>query len=249
MLAAVVIARLNLPFTLAWRGIRSPSPPFSAMRAALILGLDGKAFLVHLRLDMRIEPASDHLIAWLGQYILPHEARLRAWLRAAFFTVDIDDVVQESYCRLAALQNVDHIDNPRQYLFRTARNVVLEQIRRNRVVSIETVSGLAEHERIMPEDMMSPERILADRRMLARVDQIISALPARSRSIFRLRKIEGLSQRKVAARLGITETIVENELTRSLRRIIQSLTEEERAEMPICRSRGRDHEQRTIKQD
>lgn len=172
---------------------------------------------------------------------------MRAWLHAAFLTVDVDDVVQESYCRLAALQNVDHIDNPRQYLFRTARNVVLEQIRRSRVVSIEAVSELAELERFMPEDGMSPERILAGRRMLARVDQIISALPTRSRSIFCLRKIDGLSQREVAARLGITENIVENELTRSLRHIIQSLTEKERAELPVRRSRGRDHEQRTIK--
>lgn len=228
---------------------RKRSGSFLRIRGVSCPFLDGNPVLVHLRLEMKNDPASDELIGWLGRYILPHEARLRAWLRAAFATVDIDDVVQESYCRIAALERVDHIDDPRQYLFRTARNVVLEQIRRSKVVRIETVSGLAELEKVMPDDVISPERVLAGRRMLERVEQLISALPERGRRVFRLRKIDGLSQREIATQLGISETIVENELTRGLRRIIQSMTDEERAEMPVRRSRGRKHDQRTSNQD
>jgi RNA polymerase sigma-70 factor (ECF subfamily) len=198
---------------------------------------------------MRIEPASNEVIGWVGRFILPHEPRLRAWLRAAFASIDVDDVVQESYCRIAALSRVDHIDDPRQYLFRTARNVVLEQIRRSKVVSIETVSGFAELGEAMTEDAISPERVLAGRRSLERVEALISALPERARRVFRLRKIEGLSQREIATQMGISETIVENELTRGLRRILQSMTEEERAEMPVRRSRGKNHEQRTTNHD
>ena len=196
-----------------------------------------------------MKPASDQIIAWLGCHILPHEARLRAWLRAAFKAIEVSDVVQEAYCRIAALGRVDHIDDPRRYLFHTARNVVLEQMRRDRVVNIETVSGLAELERAMPEDEVTPERVLAGRRTLERVEQLIADLPDRGRHIFRLRKIEGLSQREIAAQLGITETIVENELSRGLRRIIQSMTEEERAEMPIRRPRDKKHEQRNSRRD
>ncbi len=35
---------------------------------------------------------SDQLVAWVGRHILPHERRLRVWLRAAFPTVDVDEV-------------------------------------------------------------------------------------------------------------------------------------------------------------
>ncbi|PXA83468.1 sigma-70 family RNA polymerase sigma factor [Nostoc sp. 3335mG] len=159
---------------------------------------------------------------------------MRAWLRGAFPAIDVDDVVQESYCRIATLTRVEHIDDPRRYLFRTARNVVLEQIRRERVVSIEAASGLAELE-LAPEEEGSPERVVAGRRALERVERLIEALPDRARMVFRLRKIEGVPQREIAERLGLTETVVENEVARGLRRILDQLTDEERAEMPTRR--------------
>jgi len=177
--------------------------------------------------------ASGELVGWVGRYILPHEARLRSWLRSAFPTIDVDDVVQEAYCRIAMLDSVSHIDDPRQYLFRTARNIVLEQLRRDRIVSIEAASGLAEMDEATEGEHSNPERVTSDRRMLARVEQLIATLPERGRQIFRMRKIEGLSQRDISSQLGISESIVENEVSRSLDRIVRALTQEERAELPL----------------
>ncbi|USI74773.1 RNA polymerase sigma factor [Sphingomonas morindae] len=176
--------------------------------------------------------ANKRLIGWVGRHVLPHERELRGWLRAAFPQADIDDVVQEAYCRLAALDAVDHIDDPRRYFFRTARNVVLEQVRRTRVVAIDTASGLAEFETALAEDSVSPERIVAGRRALARVEALIAGLPDRARQILRWRKIDGLAQREIAERLGLTEHVVENEVARGLRRVLDAMTAEERAELP-----------------
>jgi RNA polymerase sigma-70 factor (ECF subfamily) len=39
--------------------------------------------------------------------------------------------------------------------------------------------------------------------------------------------VEGLSQKEIAAALGVTETIVENDASRSLRAIVRQLTEED----------------------
>lgn len=179
---------------------------------------------------MPMEPASPQLIGWVSRHILPLEARLRSWLRSAFPAIDADDVIQETYCRISALDSVAHIADPRSYFFRTARNVVLQQIRRTRVVSIEAASGLSEFDQAT-EDDASPERIVAGRRALARVEALIAALPERCRQIFRLRKIEGVSQREIAMHLGVTETIVENEVARGLRRILDAMGEDERTEM------------------
>lgn len=182
--------------------------------------------------------SSDQLVVWVGRHILPHERQLRVWLRAAFPSVDVDDVVQETYCRISALDRFDHIDDPRSYFFRAARNVVLEQIRRERVVSIGAASGLAELDNA-PDPAQSPEEIVAGRHMVTRIERLIDALPDRARQVFRLRKIDGMAQRDIALRLRIPETAVENDVARGLLRILSQLSEEEKAELPIRRRAAR----------
>ncbi|TCM19376.1 RNA polymerase sigma-70 factor (ECF subfamily) [Novosphingobium sp. PhB165] len=176
-----------------------------------------------------------HLVGWVGRHVLPHERQLRKWLRSAFPAIDVDDVVQEAYCRISELDRFEHIDDPRRYFFRTARNIVLEQVRRDRVVRIEAASGLVEMEHALDE--FSPERIAAGRSALQRVERLIDALPERARQVFRLRKIEGVSQREIASRLGLTENVVENEVARGLRRILNQMTDDERGDLP-ARSRS-----------
>lgn len=196
------------------------------MLAGFILGDEGSRVSSH------------QLVAWVGRYILPHERQLRVWLRAAFPAVDVDDVVQETYCRISRLDGFAHIDDPRRYFFRAARNVVLEQIRRERVVSIDAASGLAELDSA-PDLSHSPEEIVAERHMLARIERLIDALPDRARQIFRLRKIDGMAQRDIAMRLHIPETVVENDVARGLKRILDQLSDDEKAELPIRRREPR----------
>lgn len=166
------------------------------------------------------------MVAWLGREILPHEASVRTWLRRSFAAAgDIDDILQETYCRLAALSTTDHIAEPRAYFFQAARSVALEQIRRARVVRIETVSEIEALDLALEDP--SAERIVSGRRELERVRGLIAALPDRCRRIFEMRKIEGVPQREIARRLGVTEHVVENEAVRGLRAILAAMTEQD----------------------
>ena len=64
------------------------------------------------------------IISWVGAQVLPHEADARAWLyRLGTARHEVDDIVQEAYCRLAALNSVAHIANGRAYFFQTLRNI------------------------------------------------------------------------------------------------------------------------------
>ena len=182
---------------------------------------------------------STELVTWVARQILPHEPALRRWLRTGFPGVDVDDVVQVSYCRLAALPDFRRVEDPRRYLFQTARNVVLAELRRARVVRIDAVGTSADLEVALAADHLSPERIVAGRGLLARVEHLLADLPERSRTIFRLRKVEGLSQRDIACTLGITETIVENDLARGLKTILNGLSAEDRADLPARTVRSR----------
>ncbi|QTC93266.1 RNA polymerase sigma factor [Brevundimonas goettingensis] len=161
-------------------------------------------------------------IRWLAREILPHEADVRAWLRRSLvLSGEVDDVVQEAYCRLADIANFQRIVSPRAYFFQTARSIVLEQMRRARIVRIEAVTEI---DALRIEwDEPSPERIAGGRRELARVMDIVATLPERARRIFEMRKILGLSQKEIAERLGVSQNVVENEAARSLKVVLAAL--------------------------
>jgi DNA-directed RNA polymerase specialized sigma24 family protein len=84
------------------------------------------------------------IVAWVGSHVLPHEAAVRAWLRRWTSRYqDIDDIIQEAYCRLAAMNDVTHVSNGRAYMFQTTRNIVLEQVRRSKIVRIDNVTDMS----------------------------------------------------------------------------------------------------------
>lgn len=152
---------------------------------------------------------------------MPHERDLRIWLRRQVVAAaDVEDIVQECYCRLAQLRDVSHITAPRAYLFIMARNIVRRQRERARVVRIDPLAATMEAE----ADFLTPERVAQARQELGRVQAALATLSDRARSIFIMRRIEGQSQKAIAQALGISETIVENEASRSLRALLQHMT-------------------------
>ncbi|MEP9403700.1 RNA polymerase sigma factor [Sphingomonas sp. VNH70] len=163
----------------------------------------------------------------MGREILPHERDLRVWLQRRLVAgEDVEDIVQECYCRLAQLPDVAHIDAPRAYLFTMARNLLHRQRRNARVVRIEPIDGPEAMD--IATDLPSPEQTAGTRRELERVRTALAVLSERSRRIFLMRRVEGLSQKEIAATLGVTEAVVENEASRSLRAILRMMTETER---------------------
>jgi RNA polymerase sigma factor (sigma-70 family) len=153
---------------------------------------------------------------WLGSHIFPHEAGLRRWLarHPADSGLEIDDVVQETYAILASMERVDHIRNSRTYLFEVAKSDVRQALRRSRVVTIDSFMNADVMD--IPENAPSPERVAADREELRHVSAAIGDLPVRCREVFTLRKLQGLSQREVANRLGIAESTVEKHMIKAL---------------------------------
>lgn len=166
------------------------------------------------------------IVAWVVASVMPHEPAVRRWLRARLQSPeDIDDLVQEAYAKLASLSSIDHIGRADSFFFRIVHNLLVDRIRHARVVRIEAATEM-DLSSVYTEEP-SPERITGARRELARVAELIDALPDRCRKIFTLRKIEGVSQREIAVRLGISESVVENEGARGLRLIMKALREQQ----------------------
>jgi len=157
----------------------------------------------------------DDRALWLARQVLPHEAALRAWLmRWRLQDLHVDDIVQEAYAVLAARASVDDIRQPKNYLFQTARSIVLMHLRRSRVVSIRAMENM---ERIgVAADDPSPEEQVSDREELHRLAQAIADLPAMGRQALTLRVIDGLSQREVGERMGISENAAQKHIAKSI---------------------------------
>jgi RNA polymerase sigma-70 factor (ECF subfamily) len=69
-----------------------------------------------------------------------------------------------------------------------------------------------------------PDRQMSGRQELERVRAMIDALPDRCREVFRLRRIEGVPQREIAQRLGLSEHVVEQQAVRALKLLSAALT-------------------------
>lgn len=152
---------------------------------------------------------------WFLRNILPHEPALRGWLsRRAPTGLDADDIIQESYTILAELESAEAIRHPRAYLFQVARSVIMRHVRRARIVPIHSVDDLERLEH--PEDAASPEQYAIDRDELRQLARAIAAMPLKTREAFVLRRVNGVSQREIAARMRISENTVETHISRGI---------------------------------
>ena len=187
------------------------------------------------------------LVAWVVSSVMPHEPAVRAWLRGRLRSdEDIDDLIQEAYARFAALESTSHITRPDAFFFQTVRNLLVDQIRRARIVRLDAVADIES----MPigSDDAQPDRWLHARRQLERIGSAITGMPERCQKIFTMRKIEGVSQREIAARLGVSESIVENDSVKGLKVVMQALGDDLEADQEIRRTK-RDGQATTRKRD
>lgn len=148
---------------------------------------------------------------------------MRSWLRRRVAnSADVEDIVQECYCRIAQLRDVNDVVQPRAYLFAVARHLLYKSVKEARVVRIEAMVDL---DTDWESDEPSPERVTAARLEVARVRAALGKLTERAQRIFIMRKVEGMTQKDIALALDVSEAVVENDASRSLRAVLRALSE------------------------
>ena len=153
---------------------------------------------------------------WLVRLSRRHGAQLRAYLsRFSDNDADIDDWVQEALLRVFAASRGGTLDDPRAYLFRTARNVALTRIAHRKVKRLSRLE-IVRRERQRTETAPM-HRLLQRRRDHDELMASIASLPDRCREVFVLCKIEGFSHREIAEKLDISVSTVEKHLVKGLK--------------------------------
>jgi RNA polymerase sigma factor (sigma-70 family) len=126
---------------------------------------------------------------------------------------------------------------PKSFLFATARNLMADRMRRSRVVSIEARADLESLNVLIDE--MSPEHHASAHEDLRTLAAAFEQLPPRCRQVVWLRRVENLSQREVAAQLGICEAVVEKQTAKAMRRFADAFFGERGMQLDKIRATSR----------
>ncbi len=170
-------------------------------------------------IGQRYAPAVDRTLdEWFAEEILVHEEILMRYLRRNWSNRDeAFDIRQDAYVRVYEAASDSRPVSPKAFLFATARNLMADRIRRDRVVSIEVMGDL-ESLNVSMDEPEPPEKagVWQELKLLALA---FDALPPRCREVVWLNKVEELTYQQVAERLGVTQKTVEKQMTKGVRRL------------------------------
>ncbi|MBO9643447.1 MAG: sigma-70 family RNA polymerase sigma factor [Pseudacidovorax sp.] len=138
----------------------------------------------------------------LGDIFIANRTHLWRVARKIVNTAELaDDVVQDAYLKIVDGACARLADKPVGYCCQVVRNMALDYCRRHRTeASYRTYDVDVEVLEIPNVD--TPDRRMRERQVIAAIDRALATLPARTRLAFELYRLEGLTQREIAARLG-----------------------------------------------
>ncbi|MCG2841292.1 RNA polymerase sigma factor [Sandaracinobacter sp. RS1-74] len=128
-----------------------------------------------------------------------------------------EDVAQKLWLKVQTVRDDPPIIDKNAYLRRLAHNVAVDHVQGDQRQA--TVATRAEALLWGVDYELGPERIVESRETLERIRAAIAALPEPTRTILRLTRFEGRTQRETAEQVGVTTTTVENHLRRALARL------------------------------
>jgi RNA polymerase sigma factor (sigma-70 family) len=138
------------------------------------------------------------------------EPRLRDFIRRRVFdTSDAEDVLQDVFYELiSAYRLMKPAEQATAWLFRVARNRIIDLFRRKKAVSLNDPLDVDE-EAVTLEDMLpspdaGPDAIYARNVLLDAVDAALDELPEEQREVFLANEMQGRSFKELAEETGVS---------------------------------------------
>lgn len=171
---------------------------------------------------------SGHQAPSLVAAYLAHQAELSRFLRARRGSdADLDDLLQELFLKVSAVDPAETIQNPLAYLYRLANNVMLDRVRsQRRAQARDTEWRRSQTTELGGEEIAAiadAESTVIARQRLALVVSALETLSLPVRRAFQLHKFSGLSHAETAARMGISKSAVEKHISLALKHLATKL--------------------------
>lgn len=142
-----------------------------------------------------------------GGVFVTHRQQLKRAAQAILGSAESAEDLVHDAC-LKALENppAEALQQPLAYAFRTVRNLAIDRYRR---AALESRLFEGEDEGLhVTAAGASPERAAMERQQLSLLARALGELPARARKALELYRLEGLTQREIAAMFGVSPTMV-----------------------------------------
>jgi RNA polymerase sigma-70 factor (ECF subfamily) len=143
---------------------------------------------------------------------------------------DVEDIAQEAFVRVLEAGSKGEIHYQQAYLFRTAHNLALNALARKSNLLETSMADFADLDVVM--ESVTLDETVATQQRFERFCHIAASLPNQCRQVLVLRKVYGLSQQEVAARLGISVSTVEKHLAKGMVRCAAQLQKLENPDQP-----------------
>jgi len=154
---------------------------------------------------------------WFVDAVLPHEAGLRRWIKSRFSAIrDVDDLIQETFSRILKAHESGPVPNPQAFLFVVSRNLAMNRLQRMNHEHPAEAVGV--DPLVLVDEMAGPFESAALQEEIDDLVRAFQSLPERCRQVMTLRKIHGLSQKEIAAKLDISVHTVEAQVGIGLRK-------------------------------
>jgi len=153
---------------------------------------------------------------WFVREVLPLEAMLMHFLQQNWRNrSDLEDIRQDIYAQLLTAAERGIPTQTKAFVMRTARNLLIDRIRHEQIVPIDAVSDLDALG--LAAEVPAPEGQVVARDILRKLQVALDRLPPRCREAIVLRRVEGLSRREIASRMGISEKTVAEHIANGMR--------------------------------
>lgn len=157
-----------------------------------------------------------------------YRAQLHRLLSARANPGDADDLMQELYLKVAAVEDPAGVRDPASFVFRLAFNLASSwrrgaerRIRRDNAWMREGADLAGD---VTVDLEPAADEALASRQELARVLLALRALPPRTQQVFEMHKLRGASYAEVATALGVSRSAIEKHMMRALAALSQART-------------------------
>lgn len=128
--------------------------------------------------------------------------------------VEADDLVQEAFARYAGRsdQTVDPVVEPEAYLTRIATNLLRDRAKL-------AVRRATAHHQVFDDEVVGatdPLDFLEARDALRRLEAAVQRLKPRTREVFLLQRVEGMTYAQIAERVGMSAKGVKKQMAKAL---------------------------------
>lgn len=164
---------------------------------------------------------------FVGSFFQKHHQDILRFLTARFLDAhDAEDIAQDAFHNILDKEGLETMENPRAYLYKSAKNLALNRIRqknrqKNHAASIEY------HNDNQEDETDSVERRIIAQKDLEKIEKFLVKLPEKHQKTFILSRVHAKTYAEISQELDLSVSTVEKHIIKVLGFLRNKLDREE----------------------